>query len=113
SAEMAKTPVLLTVGKMEHFDQKDVQRVAADGVIIKPFEATDLLATIQKFADLLAAPKVPAGHEKTAVFAAPNLEEFKDDSYNQWKSEASVQEEVTGEIPAAKKAIEMSAAAAA
>ena len=113
SADMAKTPVLLTVGKMEHFDQKEVQRVAADGVIIKPFEASDLLATIQKFADMISAPKAAAAaaaHEKTAVFQAPAVEEFKDDSYAQWKSET---EETTGEVPASKKAIEMSASAAA
>ena len=113
SADMAKTPVLLTVGKMEHFDQKEVQRVAADGVIIKPFEASDLLATIQKFVDMISAPKAAAAaasHEKTAVFQAPAVEEFKDDSYAQWKSE---NEDTTGEVPASKKAIEMSAAAAA
>jgi CheY-like chemotaxis protein len=116
--DTAKMPVLLTVGKMEHFDQKDIQRVNADGVIIKPFEASDLLATIQKFAEKLSAsaPKAAAAaasHDKTMIFTPPNVEEFKDDSYNQWKSEAEVHDETTGEMPAAKKAIEVPAEVAA
>lgn len=111
SIETAKMPVLLTVGKMEHYEQKDVQRVAADGVIVKPFEATDLLATIQKFVDKLQAPKAAAAaasREKTIAFTPPNVEEFKDDSYNQWKTEAEVHDDgSTGEMPAAKKAAAM------
>jgi CheY-like chemotaxis protein len=120
SIETAKMPVLLTVGKMEHYDQKDVQRVAADGVIVKPFEATDLLATIQKFVDKLNAPKAAAAaassRDKTIAFTPPNVEEFKDDSYNQWKTEAEVHDDgSTGEMPVAKKAaaMEVSAEAAA
>src|SRR3954471_11744186 len=49
SMDISKTPVILTVGKMEHFDPQETARVKADGLIIKPFEATDLLATIKKF----------------------------------------------------------------
>jgi CheY-like chemotaxis protein len=112
SVDMAKTPVLLTVGKMEHFDQKDVQRVTADGVIIKPFEASDLLATVQKFVDMISAPKAAAAaasHDKTMIFTPPSVEEFKDDSYNQWKTEAEVHDEVTGEMPASKKSFELPA----
>ena len=44
-----KTPVLLTVGKMEPYRPEDARRVRADGVIIKPFEASDLLAIVKKF----------------------------------------------------------------
>lgn len=119
AAETAKTPVLLTVGKMEHFEQKDVQRVGADGVIVKPFEATDLLTAVQKLAERLSAPKAGAAaasapsYEKTMIFTPPNIEEFKDDSYNQWKTEAEVHEEGTGEQPASKKSFDMPAEAAA
>lgn len=114
--DSAKMPVLLTVGKMEHFDQKEVQRVAADGVIIKPFEASDLLATVQKFVEKLSAPKAAAAaasREKTLAFTSPNVEEFKDDSYNQWKTEAEVHDETTGEMPASKKTFDIPAEAAA
>ncbi len=49
SMATVKTPVLLTVGKVEPFRPEDARRVRADGVIIKPFEASDLLAIIKKF----------------------------------------------------------------
>ncbi|HET9837614.1 MAG TPA: response regulator [Candidatus Angelobacter sp.] len=49
SIETLKTPVLLTVGKMEPYKPEDANRVKADGVIIKPFEASDLLAIVKKF----------------------------------------------------------------
>src|ERR1051326_716665 len=38
SLETLKTPVLLTVGKLEPYKPEDANRVKADGVIIKPFE---------------------------------------------------------------------------
>jgi len=59
SLETAKTPVLLTVGKMEPHKPEDANRVKADGVIIKPFEASDLLAIIKKFEERLG-PVTPA-----------------------------------------------------
>ena len=57
-----KTPVLLTVGKMEPYKPEDANRVRADGVIIKPFEASDLLAIIKKFEERI---------EQTAAAAPP------------------------------------------
>ena len=50
SAETAKLPVLLTVGRMEPYSPQDGARVKADGVIVKPFEATDLTAAVERFA---------------------------------------------------------------
>jgi len=60
-----KTPVLLTVGKMEPYKPEDANRVRADGVIIKPFEASDLLAIIKKFEERIKSMPAPA------VMAAP------------------------------------------
>jgi CheY-like chemotaxis protein len=55
-----KTPVLLTVGKMEPPPRpEDANRVRADGVIVKPFEASDLLAIVKKFEERLAAAPPP------------------------------------------------------
>src|SRR3954469_10140211 len=96
--DIAKTPVLLAHGKMEHCEPKEVQRVKADGVIIKPFEATDLLATVQKLIEKSTA--VPE-HEKTVTMQRPKLEEFKDQSYNDWKESEAPE-------PPAKKTMEMS-----
>src|SRR4051812_10442333 len=87
---MEKTPVLLTVGKVEPYDPKDGQRVKADGVIIKPFEATDLLAAVQKIAEQLKPPKPPEpAYEKTMIFQAPTVKEFQDQSYQDWKEETA------------------------
>ena len=41
-------PVLLTVGKLEPFRHEDARKVHADAFIIKPFEATELLAALSK-----------------------------------------------------------------
>ncbi len=61
SLDTLKTPVLLTVGKMEPYKPEDANRVKADGVIIKPFEASDLLAIVKKFEERIgqAAKPVP------------------------------------------------------
>ena len=53
--ETTKIPVLLTVGKMEHFLPEEGARVKADGVIVKPFEASDLLAAVQKLEQRLTS----------------------------------------------------------
>jgi DNA-binding response OmpR family regulator len=104
SMEIAKTPVLLTVGKMEHYEPADTQRVKADGVIIKPFEATDLLAVVRKLVEKASAAAAPKKeekpeYEKTMVFTAAQVQEFKDQSYAEWKTEAPAEAEVA-EAPA-------------
>src|SRR5260370_42576845 len=44
SVATVKTPVLLTVGKMEPYRPDEANRVRADGIIVKRVEATCLLA---------------------------------------------------------------------
>lgn len=46
-----RIPVLLTVGKMEPFKTDEAKRVRADGHIIKPFDASELLAALTKLED--------------------------------------------------------------
>ena len=65
SLDTMKIPVLLTVGKMEPYKPEDANRVKADGVIIKPFEASDLLAIMKKFEERLAQTAVPPMVEQT------------------------------------------------
>src|SRR5882724_11906179 len=65
SLDTMKTPVLLTVGKMEPYKPEDANRVKADGVIIKPFEASDLLAIMKKFEERIAQNAVPPMMEQT------------------------------------------------
>jgi len=67
SAETSKMPVLLTVGKMEAFDPEKANKVHADGVMIKPFEASDLIAAVQAISQRLLAPAPPRGLEVGTV----------------------------------------------
>ena len=53
SKQTVSLPVLLTVGKLEPFKARDASRVGADGFIVKPFEATELLATIKRIVGVL------------------------------------------------------------
>src|SRR5260370_35193585 len=55
--ETARLPVLLTVGKLEPFKPEEAKRVRADGFIVKPFEASELLSALSKLEDKI----VPRG----------------------------------------------------
>src|SRR5690348_437261 len=57
AAETSKIPVLLTVGRMEPYTAQDGARVKADGVIVKPFEATDLTAAVDRIAEKVKPSK--------------------------------------------------------
>jgi CheY-like chemotaxis protein len=49
--ETARIPVLLTVGKLEPFKPEEAKRVKAEGYIVKPFEASELLSALSKLED--------------------------------------------------------------
>lgn len=51
AAETAHIPVLLTVGKLEPFKPEEARRVRADGHIVKPFEASELLSALARLED--------------------------------------------------------------
>ena len=51
SQETARIPILLTVGKLEPFKAEEANRVRADGFIVKPFEAAELLAALTRLED--------------------------------------------------------------
>lgn len=93
AAATASVPVVLTVTNMEPFNPEDGNKVKADGVLVKPFEASDVLAIVQKFERKLQAPEPPPAepeYEKTQKMAAV---EFQDASYEEWKAEAPPEEE--------------------
>src|SRR5690242_21826685 len=48
-AATANLPVVLTVGKLEPFRKEDAQRVRAEALIVKPFEASELAAAVGRF----------------------------------------------------------------
>ena len=49
--DTARIPILLTVGKLEPFKPEEAKRVRADGFIVKPFEASELLSALTKLED--------------------------------------------------------------
>jgi len=51
AGDTSRIPVLLTVGKLEPFKPEEAKRVRADGYIVKPFEASELLSTLSKLED--------------------------------------------------------------
>jgi CheY-like chemotaxis protein len=54
----SRIPVLLTVGKLEPFRADDARRVKADAFVIKPFEASELLAVLTGLEDKIV-PAMP------------------------------------------------------
>src|SRR5450755_3895815 len=58
--ETSNIPVLLTVGKLEPFKADEARRVHADAHLVKPFEATELLAALMKLEDKIVPRRTPA-----------------------------------------------------
>jgi CheY-like chemotaxis protein len=90
SVETSKLPVLLTVGKMEPYRPEDGARVRADGIIVKPFEATDLLGIVKKLSEKLApSPKITP--VPTESFAEEPVAENTESDYGDSKTATTVE----------------------
>ena len=92
--ETARIPVLLTVGKLEPFKADEARRVRADGFIVKPFEASELLTALTKLEDKIvpqAQPPKPGRFAK-AMAAADEFATGKEfgDSETGWKNRLSI-----------------------
>src|ERR1700689_1598238 len=90
--DTARIPVLLSVGKLEPFKPEEAQRVRAEGFIVKPFEASELLSALSKLEDKVvprAEPSKP-GRFARAIAAAEESgrggREESTDADNGWKS---------------------------
>jgi CheY-like chemotaxis protein len=71
SPETSRIPVLLTVGKLEPFKPEEAQRVRAEGYIVKPFEASELLSALSKLEDKVVPRAEPSRPGRFArAFAA-------------------------------------------
>jgi hypothetical protein len=79
--------VLLTVGKLEPFKPEESKRVRADGFIVKPFEASELLSALSKLEDKIV-PRGEASKPGRFARATAALEEGRYD-----KSVASIDED--------------------
>lgn len=107
--ETAQMPVLLTVGKMEPFKPDEGARVGAEGLIVKPFEASDLLAAVKKIEEKLTASAAQSASAEEATVKVP-VEEFQDASYEEWK--VSAPETPEEELPPQRIAVPEAMAAA-
>ena len=76
-AETARIPVLLTVGKLEPFKTDEAKRVRADGFIVKPFEASELLSALSKLEDKIV-PRAEASKPGRLARANAAIEEGRD-----------------------------------
>jgi CheY-like chemotaxis protein len=71
AGETARIPILLTVGKLEPFKPEEAKRVRADGFIVKPFEASELLGVLSKLEDkIVPTPESPRPGRFARVAAA-------------------------------------------
>lgn len=72
-ARFAGTPVILLVGAFDPLDEREVQRVAADGVLKKPFVPPDPLIAMVKsiLSKTLSEVPVAAGDESSRAAAEP------------------------------------------
>ncbi len=68
--DTARIPVLLTVGKLEPFKPEEAKRVRADGFIVKPFEASELLSALSKLEDKIVPVAEPKPGRLARVSAA-------------------------------------------
>jgi CheY-like chemotaxis protein len=92
--ETARIPVLLTVGKLEPFKADEARRVRADGFIVKPFEASELLTALTKLEDKIVPQSQPAKPSRfaKALAAADDQNPGKEfgDSETGWKNRLSI-----------------------
>ena len=92
--ETARIPVLLTVGKLEPFKADEARRVRADGFIVKPFEASELLTALTKLEDKIVPQSQPAKASRfaKALAGAEDLASLKEfgDSETGWKNRLSI-----------------------
>jgi CheY-like chemotaxis protein len=89
AAETARIPVLLTVGKLEPFKAEEARRVKADAHIVKPFEASELLAAMTRLEELIG--QLPTGNGAAADSGWTSRLSFP----SKKKKEATEPEEVT------------------
>ncbi len=82
--DTARIPVLLTVGKLEPFKPEEARRARADAFIVKPFEASELLAALTKLEDKIVPQSDQKGRSKKQSF-----EDFGDTDTG-WKNRLSV-----------------------
>jgi CheY-like chemotaxis protein len=106
SGETARIPVLLTVGKLEPFKPEEAQRVRAEGFIVKPFEASELLSALSKLEDKVVPRAEPSrsGRFARAIAAVEQSGRERAGEDNGWKNRIGFPHEKTEAEVQAEKA---------
>jgi CheY-like chemotaxis protein len=76
SPDTSRIPILLTVGKLEPFKPEEANRVRADGFIVKPFEASELLSALTRLEDRMVPAQADGSRFSTSV---SGIERFSGD----------------------------------
>jgi CheY-like chemotaxis protein len=76
SPDTSRIPILLTVGKLEPFKPEEATRVRADGFIVKPFEASELLSALTRLEDRMVPAQSDGSRFSTSV---SGIERFSGD----------------------------------
>ena len=87
--ETARIPILLTVGKLEPFKPEEARRARADAFVVKPFEASELLAALTKLEDKIIPQPEPYKQGRFARAVASVDQESTEkfgDSDEGWKA---------------------------
>jgi CheY-like chemotaxis protein len=79
TGETARIPILLTVGKLEPFKPEEAKRVRAEGFIVKPFEASELLSALTKLEDKMV-PRMDSSKPGRFARAIAAVEESRFDN---------------------------------
>ena len=91
AGDTSRIPILLTVGKLEPFKPEEARRVRADGFIVKPFEASELLSALSKLEDKVV-PRSESSKPGRFARAASSIDEPRydrtvaNDEDSGWKS---------------------------
>ncbi|MGC2057259.1 MAG: response regulator [Candidatus Sulfotelmatobacter sp.] len=100
SQDSSRIPVLLTVGKLEPFKPEEAHRVRAEGFIVKPFEASELLSALSKLEDKVvprAEPSKPGRFARAIAAAEESSRISRNDTSGDdgWKSRIAFPHEKT------------------
>jgi len=84
--ETSRIPILLTVGKLEPFKPEEARRARADAFVVKPFEASELLAALTKLEDKIVPQAEPYKPGRFAKAAAAVEADSQADDETSWKA---------------------------
>src|SRR5215469_10848016 len=84
--DSSRIPILLTVGKLEPFKPEEARRVRADAFVVKPFEASELLAALARLEDKIVPQPEPYKPGRFAKAVAAVDEMVGADKDESWKA---------------------------